>query len=78
MKDDLRLLAIAGPPLVEPADLVEACLAAEEGGVSAIQLRLKSEHAEHMLACAQELAERLTVSLWVNDRADVALAGGGD
>ena len=37
---DVRLVGIVGPP-VEPGDLVDACRAAEAGGITAIQLRLK-------------------------------------
>jgi thiamine-phosphate pyrophosphorylase len=50
-------------------------------GVDLVQLRAKGWEAGALLACAQELLARLRplgVPLLINDRADVALAGGAD
>ena len=74
--DELKLLAIAGPPVVEPSRIVDACRAAVEGGVTAVQLRVKHAPAARLLRLAESLRSALTVPLWVNDRADVALAAG--
>jgi thiamine-phosphate pyrophosphorylase len=74
MHDELRLLAIAGPPLVPLDRIVDACLAAEEGGTTAVQLRVKDVPASVLLETADLLRRRLSIPLWINDRADVALA----
>jgi thiamine-phosphate pyrophosphorylase len=74
--DEVRLLAIAGPPLVEPPQLVEACRTAVEGGVTAVQVRVKHASAADLLHLTESLRATLTVPVWVNDRADVALAAG--
>jgi thiamine-phosphate pyrophosphorylase len=76
MHDELQLLAIAGPPLVPLGRIVDACLAAEEGGTTAVQLRMKDVPASVMLETAAALRRRLSIPLWINDRADVALAAG--
>ncbi len=73
---DLRLLAIAGPPVLELSGLVDACLAAEAGGVTAVQLRAKGVPAARLLDLTEALHAALTVPVYVNDRADIALAGG--
>ena len=75
-RSELRLLAIAGPPAVEPETLLEACRAAVAGGVTAVQLRLKNAPAGQLLDLGLRLVEALPVPVWVNDRADVALAAG--
>lgn len=74
MPHDLRLLAIAGDPVRDPDRIVASCLRAEEGGVTAIQLRLKDTSSGEYLDLACRLRERLTVPLWINDRADIAVA----
>lgn len=56
--------------------LVEEAL---EGGVDAVQLRLKSASARELFPLAKiirEIADRVGAALYVNDRADVALAAG--
>lgn len=60
--------------LVEGRDLVALCLAAERGGATAVQLRLKSATPRELVALARELVAALTVPLLLNDRPDVALA----
>jgi len=75
---DLRLLAIAGDPERDPERIVESCLRAEEGGVTAIQLRLKDAPSGSYLDLALRLQSQLTVPLWINDRADIAIAAGAD
>jgi thiamine-phosphate pyrophosphorylase len=76
MVPDVRLLAIAGPAALERGNLTEACLEAQAGGVTGVQLRFKSEHAATVLAQARELVRCLAIPLWINDRADIALAAG--
>ncbi len=64
-RDEKRLLALAEDAL--------------EGGVDAIQLRLKAASARELFPLAKiirEIAARVGAALYVNDRADVALAAG--
>ncbi len=60
--------------MLEPARLVDACRAAVEGGVTAVQLRVKQAPAAVLLHLTESLCSALPVPIWVNDRADVALA----
>jgi thiamine-phosphate pyrophosphorylase len=76
MQSDLRLLAIAGPPVLSLARMVDACRAAEAGGVTAVQVRMKDAPAVTLLEVADALVRHLSIPVWVNDRADVALAAG--
>src|SRR5262249_7683364 len=66
----------ADPAVLGPRDLVEAAVAAQEGGATAIQLRVKTAPAAELYHLARRLLERLNVPLFINDRADVALAAG--
>lgn len=74
VRHDLRLLAIAGDPEGDAERIVSSCLSAEDGGVTAVQLRLKDAASGHFLDLAFRLKERLGVPLWINDRADIAVA----
>jgi thiamine-phosphate pyrophosphorylase len=76
MRSDLRLLAIAGPPVLKLRDIVEMSRRAADGGVTAVQLRIKDVPAATLLEIATQLRAALTIPVWVNDRADVALAAG--
>jgi len=71
---DLRLLAIVDPDVLAGRDLVAAARAAEAGGATAVQLRMKRAGAGAMAALARRLRAALTVPVYVNDRADVAWA----
>lgn len=73
---ELRLLVIAGPPLVPPSRLLDACRAAVIGGATAVQLRLKDTPSEAFLEQARALVESLPVPVFVNDRADIAWLSG--
>jgi thiamine-phosphate pyrophosphorylase len=76
MRADLRLLAIAGPPVLDLQHIVEMSRHAADGGVTAVQLRIKGAPAATLLELAEALRESLTIPVWINDRADVALAAG--
>jgi thiamine-phosphate pyrophosphorylase len=60
--------------LVRGRDLVELCRAAERGGVTAVQLRLKECDPRELARVLRPLLAALSVPVLVNDRADVALA----
>jgi len=70
----LRLVLVTDDALVGGRDLLQLCLAAERGGVTAVQLRLKHADARDLASVARALCTALTVPLFVNDRLDVALA----
>jgi thiamine-phosphate pyrophosphorylase len=71
---DLRLLAVLDPAALPGRDLVSAALAAEAGGATALQLRMKQAPAAAVFAAARQLVSALTIPVMINDRADVALA----
>jgi thiamine-phosphate pyrophosphorylase len=73
---DLRLLAIVGPPVVTLSDVLSASEAAVRGGVTAVQLRVKELGAARQVELARSLVARLSVPVFLNDRADVALVAG--
>ncbi len=71
---DLGLVAIASPPLVDAASVVGVCEAAEGGGATAVQVRFKNCPASILLDVTERLVAALSIPVYVNDRADVALA----
>ena len=73
---DLRLLAVAGPPFVSLESALDSCLAAQSGGVTAIQVRWKETPASGLVRLTEMLVQSLTVPVYVNDRVDAALAAG--
>lgn len=72
----LRLMLVTDDALVEGRDLVSLALAAERGGVTSVQLRLKRATPRELAAAARALIAALRVPLLVNDRPDVAIAVG--
>jgi thiamine-phosphate pyrophosphorylase len=60
--------------LVEGRDLVALVLAAERGGATSVQLRLKRASPRELVEAARTLIQALRIPLLVNDRPDVALA----
>lgn len=74
----LRLMLVTDDRLLGGRDLVQVCQAAERGGVTAVQLRLKSASPGELIAELRRLKVALQVPVLVNDRLDVALAGGAD
>ncbi len=76
MQSELRLLVIVGPPVVDLADVVDACRAAAAGGATAVQLRAKDVPAGELTASARLLCAAVPIPVWINDRADVALLAG--
>ena len=73
---DLRLLAVVGPPFVNADSVLESCLAAESGGVTAVQVRWKDLPTSALVSLTKRLVGSLSVPVYVNDRADVALVAG--
>jgi thiamine-phosphate pyrophosphorylase len=62
--------------LVEGRDLVALALAAERGGASSVQLRLKRASPREQVERSRALVTALRIPVLVNDRPDIALAAG--
>jgi thiamine-phosphate pyrophosphorylase len=60
--------------LIGGRDLVTLARAAEAGGATAVQLRLKQAAPREQVALARALVDALRVPVLVNDRPDVAIA----
>jgi thiamine-phosphate pyrophosphorylase len=56
--------------------VVESCLAAEAGGITALQVRWKKASASELVSLTEDLVQALSIPVYVNDRADVAMAAG--
>lgn len=62
--------------LVRGRDLVALARAAERGGVSSLQLRLKQAAPRELAELVRALVRSLRIPVLVNDRPDVAIAAG--
>src|SRR6266850_2857768 len=76
LADQLRLMVLTDPVLLEGRDAVEVCRRASAGGATMVQLRWKDGTPREMLQLARALVQALPVPVLVNDRVDVALAAG--
>jgi thiamine-phosphate pyrophosphorylase len=72
----LRLMLVTDDALVAGRDLVALAQAAERGGVTAVQLRLKQASPRELAGVARALVAALRVPVLVNDRPDVAIVAG--
>jgi thiamine-phosphate pyrophosphorylase len=72
----VRLMLVTDDGLVRGRDLVQLALAAERGGVTALQVRLKKPVARELAELVRTLVGALEIPVLVNDRPDVALAVG--
>jgi thiamine-phosphate pyrophosphorylase len=72
----VRLMLVTDDGLVRGRDLVQLALAAERGGVTALQVRLKEPAARELAELVRTLVGALEIPVLVNDRPDVALAAG--
>jgi thiamine-phosphate pyrophosphorylase len=69
-------MLVTDDALVRGRDLLAVALAAQRGGISSIQLRLKDTSARDLAELVRSLRRVLTVPVLVNDRPDVAIAAG--
>jgi thiamine-phosphate pyrophosphorylase len=69
-------MLVTDDSLVEGRDLVALALAAERGGATAVQLRLKLGSPRVLVERARALVASLRIPVLVNDRPDIALAAG--
>jgi thiamine-phosphate pyrophosphorylase len=72
----VRLMLVTDDRFVAGRDLIALALAAERGGATAVQLRLKRAEGRELIQAAHALLQALTVPVLVNDRVDVAIAAG--
>jgi len=72
----LRLMLVTDEVLLLGRDLLTACTAAVQGGVTCVQLRLKRASPRELIDAARTLIGSLPVPVIINDRLDVALAAG--
>ncbi len=72
----VRLMLVTDDGLFRGRDLVALALAAERGGVTSIQLRLKEATARELAQAVRALVHALRIPVMVNDRPDVAIAAG--
>lgn len=69
-------MVITDPALLRGRDPVAVCRAAVQGGATMVQVRDKTATPRELLVLVQALVAALRVPVLVNDRVDVALAGG--
>jgi thiamine-phosphate pyrophosphorylase len=62
--------------LLQGRELVQVALAAERGGITSLQLRLKQVATRELAELVRALVRALQIPVVVNDRPDVALAAG--
>lgn len=72
----VRLVLVTDDALVRGRDLVALALAAERGGVTAVQVRLKQAQPRDLVAAVRSLKAGLRIPVLVNDRPDIAIAAG--
>lgn len=81
LADSLRLIVITDIDLAHPRSVLDVVHAALEGGAPAVQLRDKTASPADLLEAGRALLPIIHASgalLFINDRADVALALGAD
>lgn len=69
-------MLVTDDALVMGRDLVALVRAAEQGGITSVQLRLKSASAAELAELGRSLLQSVHIPLFMNDRVDVALAIG--
>jgi thiamine-phosphate pyrophosphorylase len=72
----VRLMLVTDDELLGGRDLVALALAAQRGGITALQLRLKHAGARELAQLVRTLREAVSVPVLVNDRPDIAIAAG--
>ena len=72
----VSLMLVTDDGLARDRDLVALALAAEQGGVTSIQVRLKQATARELAEAVRALVHVLRIPVLVNDRPDVAIAAG--
>jgi thiamine-phosphate pyrophosphorylase len=76
LAEQLRLMVITDPALLEGRDAVDVLRQAVAGGATMVQVRWKDGTPAQILELTRALVAALPVPVLVNDRADIALAAG--
>jgi thiamine-phosphate diphosphorylase len=69
-------MLVTDDAVVGDRDLVALVRAAEQGGITSVQLRLKAARADQLALIGRALLRAVSIPLIINDRLDVALAIG--
>lgn len=69
-------MLVTDDALLRGRDLVAVVRAAEEGGISSVQLRLKRATAAELALLGRALLQAVRIPIVINDRVDVAIAIG--
>jgi thiamine-phosphate pyrophosphorylase len=72
----VRLMLVTDDELIGRRDLVELARAAQAGGITSLQVRLKHMPARLLVDLVKTLVAALEIPVLVNDRPDIALAAG--
>lgn len=72
----VRLMLVTDDRLLRGRDLISLAQAAERGGATSVQLRLKQATARELAHLVRGLVQALRIPVLVNDRPDVAIAAG--
>jgi thiamine-phosphate pyrophosphorylase len=72
----VRLMLVTDDGLLRDRELIQVALAAERGGISSLQLRLKQVAPRELAELIKSLVRALKIPVLVNDRPDVAVAAG--
>jgi thiamine-phosphate pyrophosphorylase len=72
----VHLMLVTDDDLLRGRDVVEIARAAERGGITSLQLRLKNASARELAGLVRALVAGVNIPVLVNDRPDVAVAAG--
>jgi thiamine-phosphate pyrophosphorylase len=72
----VRLMLVTDDRLLGGRDLITLARAAERGGVTSVQVRLKQSAARELAPLVRALVQALGIPVLVNDRPDLAIAAG--
>jgi thiamine-phosphate pyrophosphorylase len=72
----VRLMLVTDDRLLRGRGLIQVALAAERGGITSLQVRLKQVAARDLAELIKSLVHALRIPVLVNDRPDIALAAG--
>ena len=72
----LRLMMVTDDRLVQGRDLLQLAMAAQRGGITSLQVRLKQRSPRELVELVRTLVNGLDIPVLVNDRPDIAVAAG--
>ena len=72
----VRLMLVTDDRSLRGRDPIQVALAAERGGASSLQVRLKEASARELVGLTRALVAALRIPVLVNDRPDIAIAAG--